>query len=109
MHIPDTLIIVGRPYKITQVQTIVEYVEDSDSCEQEWLEGYVDPYTAEIRLATHGRDSTRILQTLLHEVMHAVSYELQLAMNDADAEVHADIDRLAVALAAVLVTNGLVG
>ncbi len=102
--LPDKLRILGFDYRVEEC----DRPSDVDFHGRASYWGCVDYWTHTIRIFTKERDSKHILQTVLHEVLHAVSCELKiksLGQNDPDKDQHDDLDILALALADFVTEN----
>jgi hypothetical protein len=93
MKRPDHVIIMGRRYSVL-------YVPEPKAEGGESSIGYVDPLKQEIRI-WDGCCVQRELDVLLHEIIHVLSDDLCLGMEE--NAVHA----LGVALADTLIRNGM--
>lgn len=92
---PDTVNILGREYSITYVKNPSEV--DIHNRRSIW--GQIDYWTRSIRIYTDGRNSHDIWETLLHEIIHGISTDLSL---DLDEDT---ICSLSVVLADTLIRN----
>jgi len=96
---PTRITILGVPHK-------VEYKENvGDIMERETAWGSFDPWTREIKVwAPKGRDWADVLETLIHEVLHAVKHLLHLEAFAGDVG-HDELDLVALALTDMLIRN----
>ena len=97
---PSSVNIFGREYKI-------EYVDrpsDVDIYKRESLWGQIDYWTRTIRIYDNGRNLEDIFETIIHEVLHGISEEMELgAFKDNGG--HKELTILATALSDVLIRN----
>lgn len=104
---PTSLNILGKVYSIQYV----DKPSDVDIFKRDSLWGQVDYWTRSIRIYDDGRNSEDLLHTLLHEIIHVLTFELKLAslIIDKSKGQHNedDIDLLALGLADVLTRNNL--
>jgi len=95
---PDTAVVLGRRYKIQYYDN----PSDVDVLQQKALWGCVDYWTRTIRIYAKDRAIEDIWETILHEVLHAITQDLNLN------ELHDDEDTmtlLGVGLADTLIRN----
>lgn len=100
MKLPDTIKIFDVSYK-------VEYVDkpsEVDLYKRESLWGQCDPWTRTIRVYKNDRQYADVMQTLWHEIIHAIAIHLHIddKVNDDDQVV----DLLAVGINNVITDNG---
>jgi len=97
---PASVNVLGKEYSISYVDSVIEV----DMYHREALWGQIDYWTRSIRVYVGRRCEADILDTLLHEVLHAILEDLNL-----DKKVDHDSHSLiAMALADVLMRNGWV-
>ena len=97
---PKTLIVLGREYSVSYVSK----PSDVDPKGRDSLWGHIDYWTRRINIYDNGRADFDILETLLHEILHALDNDLDLKLKDGDSEER--LHRLAVGLADTLQRNG---
>lgn len=109
MKLPKQVVIAGKSYRIDYTADMVKTDIDQRSA----LWGQVDYHTRTIRVYVgkdkHKRQPADILETLLHEIIHAILADnkmLMAAMKDGMNE--SFTDTLGVQLADTLTRNGLV-
>lgn len=97
---PESINILGKTYSVTYV----DKPSDVDIHNHASLWGQVDHWTHSIRVyAPSGFSQGEILDTLLHEILHVISQELNLkALKDN----HDDLGLIAMALADTILRNG---
>jgi hypothetical protein len=97
---PTTINILGIDYAVTYCANPV----DVDIQKRETCWGQIDFWTRTIRIFDDGnRPEGDVFQAILHEVLHGISDSLHLILEK--DKYHTDLDRLALALADVLVRN----
>jgi hypothetical protein len=96
---PTNITILGKTY----VVTYVDKPSEVDLYNRQSLWGQIDYWTRTIRIYDNKRPDTDILQTLLHEILHAILSELHMADEKVGDENTVDI--VALALADVLTRN----
>ena len=99
----------GRPEKVNVlgIEYRIEYVDNPaevDIYKRRSLWGQVDFWTRTIRVYANERPEEDIWQTIIHEVLHAISEELNLVLKK--EEYHDDLGILALALTDTFVRNG---
>lgn len=99
MNLPSTVNVIGITYKINYV----DKPSDVDLHQRETLWGQVDLWTRTIRIYKNDRTYEDIMQTLWHEIIHAIANQLHIedAVND-NNEV---VDLLATGLSNVVDQN----
>ena len=97
---PDSVNILGHEYTIEYKDNPV----DVDRSRRESLWGQIDFWTRTIRIYTGDKPNSDIWHTLIHEVLHGISSDLNLVLGK--DEHHDDLDVLALALTDVLFRNG---
>jgi predicted ArsR family transcriptional regulator len=97
---PDKVNILGKVYTIVYV----DRPSDVDIFKRESFWGQIDFWTKTIRVysQTTGED---VLQTILHEIIHAIVAELKLHILEKE-DAHDTVDMLALGLADVFTRNG---
>lgn len=100
---PSRIVILGKEYKVSYVDSPSEV----DLFKRQSLWGQIDYWTRTIRVYAADRIESDIFETLLHEIVHGVAQELNIACLK-DEKNHDQLDVLAVGLADVLVRNGMV-
>lgn len=99
MDRPGDVIVLGKCYSITYVDHPCEV--DKDGREALW--GQLDTWMRRIRVYDNGRCQGDLLETVIHEVLHAIAIELNItALKDNEDAV----ELLALALADTLTRNG---
>ncbi len=96
MKFPESVIINGVVYG-------VELVEDSMDADEEY--GRINFSRKEIRIQDQGDNMTNY-QTLMHEIMHGLSYHFNLGIDDTD-EKHEAMDVLASVLTDTLTRSDI--
>lgn len=96
---PDHVWIFGKKYDIRYVDNPVEV----DMNRRKALWGQIDYWTRTIRIYDNGRQDGDILQTLMHEIVHAIDEEFHLKIYDKMGE--DVIDLLGSGIADVLLRN----
>lgn len=96
MDFPESVVINGVTYS-------VELVEDSMDSDEEY--GRINFSRREIRIQDQG-DSVINHQTLMHEIMHGLSYHFGLSLDDTD-EKHEAMDVLASVLVDTLTRSDI--
>ena len=97
---PDKVVILGHTSEIQYKENSVEVdVFRRDSCF-----GQYDPWTRIIRIYDNGRKESEILETLIHEILHAIALDLKLKCFDGE-DGHEDLDKLALVLADTFARN----
>ena len=96
MDFPEWVVINGVTYSI-------ELAEDTMDRDEEY--GRINFSRREIRIQDQG-DSTVNYQTLMHEIMHGLSYHFNLELDDTD-EKHEAMDVLASVLVDTLVRSDI--
>jgi hypothetical protein len=74
MNKPESVIIFGKKYKIEYVKNASEV----DIFKRESLWGQVDFWTCTIRVFDSNRDTIDIFETIVHEMLHAISFDLKI-------------------------------
>jgi hypothetical protein len=97
---PTSVNIFGITYTITYVASPV----DVDIYRRESLWGQIDFWTRTIRVYDNGRQIEDIMETIIHEIIHAIAAELKLALSK--PEQHDDVMLLGIALTDTLYRNG---
>lgn len=96
MSFPETVDVCGIEYT-------VELVEDSIDAEEEY--GRISFQARVIRIQDHKDDMVN-MQTLIHEVLHAISHHYALHLDDTE-EKHEQMDVLASVLVDTLVRSDI--
>ena len=100
--------ILGVPYSITYC----DKPSDVDIHKRESLWGQCDYWTRNIRVYDGGRCAEDILETIIHEILHAIGEAFKLDILDKgrgeDADKHEELGVLALALMDVFLSNGLI-
>jgi len=103
MNLPDKI-------KIFDVTYTIDYFDnpaDVDRNKRESLWGQVDFWTRTIRIYKNDRESGDIMQTVWHEVLHAVCNSLHIETEGGELENdEKTIDLLAVSINTILLDNG---
>lgn len=99
---PNSINILGREYRVIYC----EKPSDVDIYGRSSLWGQVDFWTRTIRVYDNGRTEIDLLQTLLHESLHAITTDLNITEITKDSNEEEIIDLLALALADMLTRNG---
>ncbi len=100
---PDRVIILSKEYTITYLDNPAEV----DLYKRRSLWGEVDLWTRTIRVYDNGRTVADLWETILHEVIHALSEELHIPGLHGDChEKEEAVDLLGLALADTLLRNG---
>ena len=99
---PQSVNICGVDYKIIYV----DKPSDVDIFKRATLWGQHDAWTRTIRVFDNRRPDEDILQTLIHEIFHAIESMLHLKLTSPDDEDHNDLDILALALVDTFMRNG---
>jgi len=99
MTLPTTVNVLGAEYAITYVSKPSEV--DIHGRESMW--GQCDYWTRTIRIFNRNRADADVWQTIIHELLHAIGYELKLRINK--DENHDELDLLATGLRDVFVRN----
>jgi hypothetical protein len=109
MKFPTQVVVMGKTYKVAYTETM----QDTDLNKKSVLWGQVDYQTRTIRVFVGKGDRKRqpadVLETLLHEIIHAVLSDnklIQSALKDGVEENF--VDNLGCALADTLARNGLI-
>jgi len=100
MNLPNTI-------KVFDVTYHIEYVDkpsEVDIYKRESLWGQCDPWTRTIRIYKNDRQHSDVMQTLWHEIIHAIAIHLHI--NDTVSDEHEVVDLLAVGINNVIVDNG---
>lgn len=95
---PNQINILGKVYSVSYV----DRPSDVDIRHQRSLWGQIDYWDRSIRIYDRGRQDSDLLHTILHEVIHGITEELNLGIRDDEDQ----IDLLALGLADVLDRNG---
>jgi hypothetical protein len=98
---PTSIIILGHQYEITYVENPV----DVDINKRECLFGQIDYWTRTIRIYTKDRRESDILETLIHEILHAIETDLKLDCFKEERG-HDELDIIATALTDTFIRNG---
>ena len=99
---PDSVNILGKIYQITYC----DKPSDVDIFRRESIWGQVDYWTHTIRIYNGAEYSESVIHTLLHEILHVITWELDIKSIDSkDDDGHDQLDRLALALADFLNRN----
>jgi len=99
MPLPDELMILGKKYKVAYYANQI----DVDPEHKKELLGHISHNRAEIRIwVSTSRDV--MLQTLLHEIIHALAVHFHLDKLDAEER---DVDLLATGIYDTLTRNGV--
>jgi len=98
MKLPTTLNINGYIYKIKYTDDMRTVSDDGEKCF-----GYIDSYNKEITVYKDGHE----MQTILHEVFHALSEILHLKCFDGKKG-HKELDILSSAVMDFLIRNNIV-
>lgn len=98
---PSKVNILGKPYQIIYVDN----PSDVDIHKRESYWGQIDLWTSTIRIYDNETSAESLLHTLIHEILHGISVELKLGMEDND-ESHDKLDLLALGISDFLVRNG---
>lgn len=105
---PNEVVIFGKKYSITYCSN----PSDVDIFKRESMFGQTDFWTSSIRIYDNGRSEQDIMQTLMHEILHCIGWDLKLDILDKgsgrDQDKHDELDVLALALVEILVGNGWV-
>ena len=97
----ETINILGREYKVIYCNN----PSDVDIIKRTALWGQADYWRREIRIYDNGRTQNDLLQTLLHEILHCITSDLNMSdLRDKED----DIGLLALALADVLIRNDMI-
>jgi hypothetical protein len=96
---PDKVNILGKIYTIVYV----DRPSDVDIFKRESFWGQIDYWTCTIRVYSQ-RIEADVLQTILHEIIHAIVAELKLHILEKE-DAHDTVDLLALALADVFTRN----
>jgi len=97
---PDTVYIVGIPYKIIYIDNPL----DVDVNKRELLFGQIDYWTNMIRIYDNGCPEEERWSRILHEIIHGLITRLNLN-NFAGNDVHDDLDVLALGITDILFRN----
>jgi hypothetical protein len=98
---PNSINILGKTYTVTYC----DKVSDVDIYGRKSIWGQVDYWSRSIRVFA-GLPEAEILQTIIHEVLHAISCELHLKIWNYDTDDgHDELDLVAMALADVMNRN----
>ena len=97
---PDKVNILGKEYRITYCDKPSEV----DLYKRKSLWGQVDYWTRTIRIYDNEVEGNDLLQSLLHEIIHAIDEDLKLGIKERD-EGEDIIDLLALAFADILTRN----
>jgi len=100
MDKPTNVNILGKSYSIKYV----DKPSDVDIYKRESLFGQVDFWTQTIRVYDNGRPMDDIMQTVIHEVLHAIAQNLHLRQMS-DGANHDELDLIALALTDFLYRN----
>jgi len=84
LQLPKSLNIGGILYQISYV----DKASDTDLEGQQSMWGQIDYWTRTIRIYKKNRTVEDIIQTLLHEMLHAISQEYQLNMEDKEVNLN---------------------
>ena len=95
--LPKEVNIMGNIYKVIACETTLEV----DPAKRVPLFGTIDFYERIIRIYAHERSDFDLQQVLLHEILHGITQELHLAI---DEEVN---DTLATVILDTFIRNGL--
>lgn len=98
---PASVNILGHEYEINYVTN----PSDVDMYKRESLFGQVDYWTRTIRIYAKDRKESDILETLIHEILHAIESDLKLECFK-DERGHDELDIVANALTDVFLRNG---
>jgi hypothetical protein len=98
---PTSVNVLGHQYKIIYTDN----PSDVDMYKRESLFGQVDFWTRTIRVFAKDRKESDILETLLHEILHAIESDLKLECFKSERG-HDELDIVANALSDVLLRNG---
>lgn len=101
MKLPDTVNVLGVPIAIVYCDKVADV--DIHHCSQLWGQWGRDDRT--IRVFRGSLSTPDILQTIVHELIHAINEMLHLKDVEDDGDNH-DLDRLAVTLVDTFVRNG---
>lgn len=100
MNKPTEVVILGKHYSISYV----DKPSDVDIYKRDSLFGQVDYWTQTIRIYDNGRPMDDIMQTVIHEVLHAIAQNLHLSALS-KSENHDELDLIALALTDFLFRN----
>ena len=100
MKKPTEVNILGKPYSIEYKDTPSEV----DLYKRKSLWGQIDFWSRTIRIYHNDNPIEDVVQSLFHEILHAISSEKNVVLNK--DEYHDDLDLIALALSDVLVRNG---
>jgi hypothetical protein len=98
---PTTVNVLGHEYAITYTNNPAEV----DMYKRESLFGQIDFWTRTIRIYANDRKDSDILETLLHEILHAIDNDLKLECFK-EEKGHDELDIIANTLADTLIRNG---
>ena len=103
---PTSVNILGRVYTITYCDKPSDV--DLYKCASLW--GQVDCWTRTIRVYDNGRQFQDLLETIIHEILHALAADLHMTKTfsraGTETDVHDELDILATGLADMLTRNG---
>jgi hypothetical protein len=101
LKLPDEIRILGIPYK-------VEYCEkpsDVDLCKRESLWGQIDYWTRTIRVFKGARTEQDIWDTIWHEILHGLTCDLKISIQNDKQSEEDKIDLLAMGIREILFSN----
>ena len=96
---PTEVNILGQVYKIEYCKNASEV--DIDHRQSLW--GQIDYWTQTIRVYDNNSPEAKIMQTLIHEVLHGIAGQLHMKLNK--EENHDELDILAMSLYDVMKRN----
>ena len=99
MFKPTKVNILGKEY-------LIEYCDNPSNVDihkRDSLWGQIDYWTRTIRVYNNGRTDGDILETIMHEIVHAIATDLSIKAIDGKENV---VDMLGVALGDTLSRNG---
>lgn len=91
---PISINILGKVYQIEYKDNPSEV----DRNQRESLWGQIDFWNRTIRIYDNNRQATDLMQSILHEILHAIIEDLKIKSLQGD-DAHRDLDILALALA----------
>jgi hypothetical protein len=103
MKLPNSIIICGIEYKMIYFDSAIEVDEEKRSA----LYGQIVYDKREIRILKGNRKYNDILQTIMHEIMHAIDDILLLDLF-CNLKLHKKMDALSITLLDTLKRNGLI-
>ena len=82
MKLPNKINVMGNNYKITYTNRVT----DTDPEERRSLYGFIDHWKREIRIYAKDRTEFDKFQNLLHEVIHAISNEIHIDLDETETD-----------------------